>query len=214
MNWFKLIILAIVTIILAVTPAVYSLDIRVIWAVILDLEANSIAAIMSAVIAGLIFITTVWQIRQNSKRNRLLVKPLLGSELDEGTDGKIRHVKFELVNYGLGPAIITRIVLFVDGIEELQDSTKEYYRFMENKIKENKIKKWNIGFLVPNSIMEIGNKQIIWSFEYNLKTHNIDFIKNLNLLVEYKSIYGEKMPPYDTRKDGKFHVGDPHYNDS
>ena len=203
MHWFERIIIAIVIIVFAVTPAVYSLDIRVIWAVFLDLDVNIITAAMSTIIAVCVLVVTVRQKRQNLEYNQLSVRPLLGSSLLNSRKGRSINIKFELVNYGIGPAIIETVILYFNGDEELRNSSKKYVEFINKNIKG--FDKKNLGFVVPDSIIAIGERQIIWDITYNDRIDIFDFIKKLDMRVEYKSIYGVKMCPYDTRYDIKFH---------
>ncbi len=198
---FERIAIAIAIVALAITPIVYFVG-YVILALMPELEANSIAAMVSAIISLLIFITMVWQIGQNYRRNRLLVRPLIGSSLFTSRTGNKIHITFEIVNYGIGPAIIENAILFFEGDEELRNSVKKYTDFFNKHLKNFNTRE--IGFIVPNSIMKTTEEQVIWEIKYHDKKCNVDFIKKLDLRIEYKSIYGEKMPAYDTRKDIKF----------
>ncbi len=193
-------------IIIAIVLIKYIRSIDAISAILCNLNAEIITAVMSAVIAGCVLLVTVRQKHQNLLYNQLSVIPLIASNLIDGTDGDRGRLRLDLVNHGNGPAIITKIVLFFnDGekSEELQDSSKEYFDFMKRKL--NTYNKGTYGFLVPNSVMKVGNKQIIWDVTDNSTTDNdIRIIRKLDLLVKYKSVYQDKIYTYDTREDIKF----------
>ncbi len=162
---------------------------------------------MSAIIACCVLLVTVRQKQQNLLYNQLSVIPLIAANLIDATNGDDRgQIRFDLVNHGNGPAIITKIVLFFnDGKEskELHDSSKKYRDFMKQKLKT--FNKGTYGFLVPNSVMRVGNKQIIWDVTDTSTTKNdISIIRKLDLLVKYKSVYQDDIYTYDTRKDIKF----------
>ncbi len=197
MHWFERIILAIVIIVFAVTPAVYSLDIRVIWAVILDLEANSIAAIMSAVIAGLIFITTVWQIWQNHKRNKTLVRPHLIILRGNAVAANTRHYKVTLVNYGLGPAIIKNFELLYKGKVVSRNSSITYKRHLTKMMK--KFKNKGATHRTRDSIIKTGEELILWEFKCG-KDEDTKEIQKLKIRIEYQSIYEDDTFYYPLKK--------------
>ncbi len=197
MNWFERIIIAIVIIIFAVTPAVYSLDIRVIWAVILDLEANSIAAIASATISGLIFITTVWQIWQNHNRNKLLVKPLLSFKNVDGQDEQnpsIRNFKIVIVNKGIGPALIkSSVMLFHNKIVKIED----YYNFFIEKLQE--LDSPIAHHITRGSVIKAEEEIVLIGFDYTSYKEKNDFINKLEFHIEYQSIYEDKTVPLSAK---------------
>ncbi len=185
---FDRIIIGIAIIAFAITPAVYSLDIRVLWAMILDLEANSISAMASAIIAGLIFITTLWQIWQNDKRNRLLVLPWLRTIRYESghlvDNTKVYGVK--LVNGGVGPAIIKKFELKFEG-KTVSLNNNEAYLFINDILKDFSIReKW-----LPTcfDVIKAGEEKHLWSFSYNTESQNIDKVYKLDVLIEYQSVY-------------------------
>ncbi len=194
-------------IIIAIVLIKYIRSIDAISAILCNLNAEIITAVMSAVIAGCVLLVTVRQKHQNLLYNQLSVIPLIASNLIDATGGDDSgRLRFDLVNHGNGPAIITKIVLFFnDGekSEELQDSSKKYFDFIKRKLK--KFNEDVYGFVVPNSVMKVGNKQIIWDVtDTSTTNNNISIIRKLDLLVEYKSVYQDKIYTYDTRKDIKF----------
>ncbi len=195
MNIYLKIFIIILITATAITPTVYFVGIDGIGVWLSGLGASAFIAVIALGFA-------IWQGWQNQKHNKLSLCPLLGSNLLDSRSGNKRHIKFELVNNGVGPVIIESVILFFEGKEKLRDSAKEYNEFFNKNLKnfDNR----NLGFLVPDSIMKTTEEQVIWDVKYNLGTDNVDFIKKLDLRVEYKSIYGDKMPAYDTREDIKF----------
>ena len=199
MNYpFKRIAITIAIIAFAITLAAYSLNIRVLWVVILDLEANSIAAIASAVIAGLIFITTLWQILRNDKRNKILVRPLLefGGYIGDGDKQKNKkNSKFEVtvVNRGVGPAVIENFILKIDGEEKSRNNSNDYHDSLEKLLKN--FKPLMNTHLSSGSTVQVGEEIVVLRFKYNAKADNIDFINKVEILVEYQSIYKDEIIP-------------------
>ncbi len=152
------------------------------------------------------------------KHNKLSVRPLLGSDLSEHRGRANESIKFVLVNHGTGPAIIEKMILFVDKKKKLQNSSNKYFNFIQKELHNNKkyvniiegkVKSFtsgSYGFLVPKSIMGVGERQVIWDVKDSSKTKDaISFIKRLDLRVEYTSFYKDEVFVYDTRYDLKFH---------
>ena len=204
MNYlFDKIIIWIAIIAFAITPAVYSLNIRVLWAVILDLEANSIAATASAVIAGLIFITTLWQIRQNDKRNRLLVKPILttiSNTIEENDDDDMLRLTLDVENSGTGSAIIKNFILEVNGKEITRNNIDKNQEFIERT--STGLYFENVGFMYPRSAIKAGGSQNLWTFEYK-DGASVGFVSGLNIRIEYQSVYEDEIFTCNTNRFAK-----------
>ena len=193
-----------------------------IWLVVSGFDATTITttitATMSSIIACCVLVVTARQTRQNLEYNQLSVRPLLGSDLSEHRGRANESIKFVIVNHGTGPAIIEKMILFVDKKKKLQNSSNKYFNFIQKELHNNKkyvniiegkVKSFtggSYGFLVPKSIMGVGERQVIWDVKDSSKTKDaISFIKRLDLRVEYTSFYKDEVFVYDTRYDLKFH---------
>ena len=210
---FDKIVIGIAIIVFAITPAVYSLDIRVLWAVILDLGEISIVA-MASVFTGFVSVLiagfSLWLSKQADKRNekqaRLLVQPRLTSETFDRNvpmTSNMRHIGFEIKNNGIGPALIKNAILFFDGKEVLRNDGLAYINFISAKTQDFKEVKFE--FVVPDSIIGIGKKQVMWQLQYDTITQTIDDIIKLDLQIEYESIYQDRTFIFDSRDDFKTH---------
>ncbi len=210
---FDKIVIGIAIIVFAITPAVYSLDIRVLWAIILDLGEISIVA-MASVFTGFVSVLiagfSLWLSKQADKRNekqaRLLVQPRLTSETFDRNvpmTSNMRHIGFEIKNNGIGPALIKNAILFFDGKEVLRNDGLAYINFISAKTQDFKEVKFE--FVVPDSIIGIGKKQVMWQLQYDTITQTIDDIIKLDLQIEYESIYQDRTFIFDSRDDFKTH---------
>ena len=77
----------------------------------MSLDVNTSIALASAFVAACALGVTIWQGRQNYKHNKLSVRPLLATMEHHHTTDNIGHIAFELINCGVGPAIIKNFVL-------------------------------------------------------------------------------------------------------
>ena len=169
---------------------------------------TAVTGIASILIAFFVLLTTIVLGIQNHKRNKLSLHPLLRIEK---RNRKIKDLddeyfyEFEVVNYGTGPAIITSNTLFVDGIEKAHNNNQDYYDNIVGKlIKIRNVTNEDIQMtcLMPTSVIGAGVKKILWSVKYNDETSDeiFDIIDSLDVKIEYESIYGNKMVPFDTAK--------------
>ncbi len=196
-HWFGIIV-AIVIIALVFYK---NIDAILLWRA--ELAGDAYIAMASGVTALIALGFAIWQGWQNQKHNKLSLRPLLGSDLLNKRTDNMKYIKFELVNYGVGPLIVKEMLMFSDNEEdELGHSIKSYLDFMYKKLKG--IRERQIGFLAPGSVMEIGNRLIVWGIHYDIQNENIDFIYNLDVKVKYQSVYEDEIYVYDTREDSKF----------
>ena len=61
----------------------------------------------------------IWEGLENRRHNRLTVLPRVGGEIDAGRDGDSEFVRVGIESTGLGPAVLTRFDIYLDGA--LQD---------------------------------------------------------------------------------------------
>jgi hypothetical protein len=161
-------------------------------------------AMASAVIAICALGVTIWQGRQNYKHNKLSVRPFLGTfEYRDIINNNTGRLTFELMNCGIGPAIIKNFVLFYDGKEVSRNNRKTYYAFLQNLLAD--FGRLEISMYSPGAAMQIGEKLLLLSFDYDFKKQDIGFTNKLNLIVDYQSIYENKVFTYDSKRDRLFH---------
>ena len=196
---FDKIVIGIAIIVFAITPAVYSLDIRVLWAIILDLGEISIVA-MASVFTGFLSVLiagfSLWLSRQADKRNekqaRLSVRPIL--LLETARDGEDNTVEITLTNDGAGMAFIKEYVLYYKGEEVARDNAN-YKRFFQKDLEKlENYKTTKSGHLGSGSFIKVGEKKTLWSAKYNPKDKDMDgtILNRLDFYIEYQSIYGEE----------------------
>jgi hypothetical protein len=170
----------------------------------MNFNAETWIALASAAVALCALGVTVWQGRQNYKHNKLSVRPFLGTfEYSDTLNRKTGRLTFELINCGIGPAIIKNFVLLYDGKEVSRNNRKNYYEFLQNLLAD--FGELEISMYGPGAAMQIGEKLLLLSFDYDLKKQDIGFADKLNLVVEYQSIYEDEVFTYDSKRDRLFH---------
>ena len=169
----------------------------------MECSAEIYIAFTSAVVAACALGVTIWQGRQNYKHNKLSVRPFLSTMECHTKQGDIGHVTFELVNCGIGPAIIKNFVLLDSDEEVSRNNRKTYDDFVTHKFEG--FTDVFCGSYVPGAAMQAGEKMVLLTFQYDIQKQNIDFVHKLNLLVDYQCIYQSDAFTYDSRKDRRFH---------
>lgn len=153
-----------------------------------------ITGISSVVIAFCVLIFTIIQSRQAQKHNRLSVKPHLTSWTHQPSEN---IYIFELINNGLGPALIESFTLKIDS----KIISGEGYEPIKKGIKilfpNNKHLPPQYGFVAKGYSMAAKEKCTIVSIEFNgqplptLESIEHEFSR-AELIIEYKSFYEEK----------------------
>ncbi len=169
----------------------------------MSLDINTSIALASAFVAACALGVTIWQGRQNHKHNKLSVRPLLATMEHHHVTDNIGYVAFELINCGVGPAIIKNFVLLFGDQEVSRNNRKTYDDFLKNKC-EGYMDVYT-GQYVPGGAMQAGEKHLLLSFKYDTEKQDVEFAHQLNLLVDYQRIYEDETFTYDSRKDRLFH---------
>ncbi|MCA8834596.1 MAG: hypothetical protein K8953_05865 [Proteobacteria bacterium] len=192
-------------------------DICAIWAWVIALGADNITAIATAFIAVCALGVTVWQGWQNYKHNKLSVKPLLRFEeshqeavepIHKKTKGFF-HYKFMISNYGVGPAVIKKFVLFSDGDKNRYDDFEKYNNFLNGMMVDFPYS--NTNYLSDSGVVISGKKEMLWEFVYdfNNPAHHQKFeeMRKLCMYIAYQSIYEDEIIPlgfgFDNEIDDK-----------
>ncbi len=179
------------------------------------MDTNTIIATASVVIAGCALLFTAWQGMETRKHNKLSVRPILTGETFDAerysVEKDIRRVSLEIINSGIGPAIIKSFVLIFDDEEIARNDVNAYCNFMKQKLRGMKgikgvedIDKLGLGFLMCGSVMKEGDRQMIWDIKYINKddpqNDNIATLYKITLIVEYQSVYDGDVFTFDTRE--------------
>jgi hypothetical protein len=167
------------------------------WDFIGNNAANIIALTAAAVVA-----TQAWLTREH---NRLSVRPHLQTHIDTQTNFQesVFYYSVELRNNGLGPAIVKKWSVFLDGVEQQLQTREEVDTFIKGLI--SNFLSLKTRFFGPDEVMRANDSQTILALKLPLMSTagHKDFEKQLNrlgLVVEYTSMYGERLRPLDTRK--------------
>ncbi|MGU9962779.1 MAG: GNAT family N-acetyltransferase [Candidatus Halichondribacter symbioticus] len=166
-------------------------DICAIWAWVVALGADNITAIATVFIAVCALGVTLWQGWETRKNNRLSLRPLLRFESTESVHDGVGQYKFFLVNRGVGPAIIESFILFSDDGKESYSDFESQNKFLNKKMEQ--FYNTEKSYLGHGSIMDKGEKQILWEFEYNPYKQNLEDFAKLKISIEYKSIYQDEI---------------------
>lgn len=167
-----------------------------------SLKSSDYLALASVVVAFAALALTFWQGKQNFNHNKLIVRPYLCTMEHNSLSGHMLDIKFELINCGIGPAIIKNFVLLYDDVEVSRNNLKTYEDFIREKFSDCNDLQWSA--YVPGTAMQINEKIELVSFKCDAGK-DISVTKKLNILVDYQSIYLDEIRTYDSRKDRKFH---------
>ncbi len=171
-------------------------NIDAIKAIVTGWNSSIVVAITSAFIAVCALGVTVWQGRQNYKHNKLSVLPLLrfeGSNSKGDGTGYVGHYEFNIVNRGIGPAIIKTFILFSEDKKDSYNDYHAYTNFLNEMIKD--FKNRNQSYLGRGSVLGNGEVQTLWEFNYDPDNQKIEDIEKLIVYVEYQSIYQDEIIP-------------------
>lgn len=160
----------------------------------MDIFWSFFFSFIAMAIALLAIYLTMKQIEMSREHNRLSVRPHLTFEsCTNNVEGLIMGVM--LKNNGIGPAIIKNYKLIwmnktnVEGHVNINMFIKEQLKNVDDAV-------W--GVLAPETPIAVN--QEIWLFKIELdkknKTntaHFSKFLKSLNIVIDYESIYGDKI---------------------
>ena len=176
------------------------------WDLVCGLDINTITAIMSVLIAATALWVSIRSDKRSENHTKLSAYPrVMGGSFDKNVLIKrsMRHIGFEIANRGNSPAIIKNAVLFFDGKEVLRNDGHAYIDFIREKTQNFEDVK--LGFFLPDGVIGIGEEKVMWELKYDTELDNIDDIIKLDILIEYESIYHDKIFVYDSRDDFETH---------
>lgn len=168
------------------------------------------ASEITAICALLFTAYQAWLIR---KHNRLSVKPnIITYQYRHKNKFKNRtgdtlfrgRIWIELLNHGLGPAVIQEFKILLDntntGIKNINDAELELTKLLNNKIVDHK----SVEILSKGYHVAAKEKKVVLDLIFPInETQSLeDFLKMLekiSLIVTYKSLYGKSFI-YDSRE--------------
>lgn len=170
---------------------------------ILSLDAEIWIALAATLLAIFALVLIVLQDERNYIHHKLSVRPCICTKKRTNTQYHTAEVTLELINCGVGPALIKNFVFFYEDQEISRNNLKSYQSFIKQNL--SGFNDVHVASYLPGSVLEINQNYLLLKFQYNPKKHDVSFIHKLNLLVEYQSIYQDDLFIYDSRKDSSFH---------
>lgn len=158
---------------------------------------KNVPTYVSLFVAACALSISIWQGYEVRKHNRLSVKPRLNFYIESATD-VTNHIS--LINSGTGPAVIQDITIFIDGLavpygwEDALIIMAVYHRLEIRTLVRS------YTYSKEDAII-VGKMEPLIVFEEKTFSDNIysklfrTFLRKIKLVVIYKSIYGEMLPP-------------------
>lgn len=161
-------------------------------------DPNMTIAVAAVIIALLTALFTAYQAFLSRKHNRLSVKPHLTTWIDDSSDNKFYVIRCDLMNNGIGPAIIKKFEVFFEG-EKIGDNQDR--QALEAAIKEkieaqSGIIRHSVSVLGKDFPFPSGSR--ITLLELHIANHigfdkkpYQDFIDKFDADFVYHSMYGQ-----------------------
>jgi hypothetical protein len=166
---------------------------------LLSNQWNWLSSNAANVIALCALVATFWQAYISRKHNRLSVKPHI--EIARGFNFKQQEYFVNILNNGIGPALITKIQFFVDG-HEVNVQKSEVFNDIISEIfhlyryKQHYLIISDSYMMKPNEEKEFMKIELLGSIR-KFPINNSDEIEQINsrinIEINYQSIYGEKF---------------------
>ena len=158
---------------------------------------KDVLGLTSILIAVCALILTVIQSIQNRKHNRLSVKPIL--EVNHHRLFTERSIVIK--NVGLGPAVINKCNLLIDGIE--REITENIWDEFLSTINLPKLK-FQFYSIAGHTTFEPGQmEKLLYINCSSLSNDILDEIdlnlKRISFIIKYRSVYNEKFEIESTR---------------
>jgi hypothetical protein len=149
------------------------------------MNASIVVAICAVVIAVLSLAVSVYEARATRRHNRISVRPSL--ELRVGlSQGRLAGL--QLINAGLGPAVVTRAILTLDG-EPLGEFSEDSVNVLRGRLS---VRPAAVTF--RKAILATDYNQFLLSVESFDRTEHAEFADllrhRLGLEIHYESLYG------------------------
>jgi len=159
------------------------------------LDWNTVIGISSVIIALCALAFTVWQSKQAQKHNKLSFRPHLTSWSHEDPDNKVYSA--ELMNNGLGPAIIDDYIFKIDGAPITGEGAETVEKALK-RLFPNIQYASDQAYMAKGYSMAAKEKRKILEIRFHKDTNiTPDEIhkafKRTDLIINYKSFYNEKF---------------------
>lgn len=166
------------------------------------LEGNWTFAGVAAVCAGIV---TLCEIHATRKHNRLSVKPFLTDHTYTVYTNNGATESFELTNNGLGPALIKKFEVIMDGVPlqyKDEDGLQEQIQKFLPAGKITHIKIFTNLSAIPANEKNLILQIAVPSSDVSKCKKLQDLAPKISLRIEYESMYGEKQV-YCSRTNSK-----------
>ncbi len=158
------------------------------------LNADTVTAIASVIIALAAIFISVWQGVETRKHNQLSVTPKL--DIFQESRQKVRSIGLFIANHGLGPAIIGDIII---SVRETQFKVNTENGLIEVLDKLGINEQWvQYHYISQGSYFQAGERRLLLAADRS--KINIDdehrfkgAISLLKVRIDYESVYGEKF---------------------
>lgn len=161
-----------------------------IWDALVEIENG---VLLSCFIAMLALTFTAYQSSLARKHNKISVKPLIKMITQHG-DGK-KNYSINFINHGLGPAIVTKVLIYVDGVKiGVADNDYVWNKAIVNAKKGTDDDSFIYFTLFRNEgcINNGESCEVIYTKEVENNAVLDSIFEKFNFKIEYKSLYGEK----------------------
>ena len=183
-------------------------NIDAIKAIVDSWTPSIVVAVLSVFVAACALVAIIWQGWETRNNNRLSLRPWLKHVPGLHTKRSgLCYSQFEIINKGVGPAIIKDVMLLFDDKIKAHNSNNDWHYFFTEEVTNHGSVK--LKFLTPDDIMQVGEGKILWVIESTNENEAFIFYSKLELLIKYQSIYEGKTFTY-SYKDSCTAMGNNH----
>lgn len=154
-----------------------------------------ITGISSAVIALCALVFSLYQGKQAREHNKLSVRPHLSTWEHKEVEGGF--YRLELINNGIGPAVIDTFSIKVDGKLQSGDGSEPIVKAMEIVLQDRQYQPLERSYLGKGYVMAPKERCTVFAVKFFGQLPSKEFvehaIKRCHLEVHYMSFYGEKF---------------------
>lgn len=166
------------------------------------MDWSVITGISSVIIALCALVFTIWQSNQTQRHNRLSFKPHLSSI--SHVDGQKGFYFTEIINNGLGPAIIESYAIKLDGNIMPGDGTEKMTKALKLLFPSNEFKTQQ-SYMSKDYSMAAKETSTIVSMQFTGEAFPSPkavehAFKRIDITIKYKSFYEEEYT-YSTEED-------------
>ncbi len=157
----------------------------------LTLQTDTVLSACAILIAFVSICVSVWGGMETRRHNRLSVRPKLELSFNAGKD----HFGYNVVNNGLGPAIITGLTIRLDGIAIRHSGFNGFDDFLEKMQLQGRLLKKSA--IDSGSTLIAGGNAAIFVCRFEDKDDREAILKNVftrvSIQLNYASMYEERF---------------------